>query len=152
MSLLLLPEDSYRRKLTSVANEPRSPALTDTGWGPMVSAALETMSDMHNVTNGQLLIGYSSTAALTTPTVAPDVTSGTSGAIPDGTYYLKYSYTNVFGETLTGPAQTITLSGGGTNSFYHHCPDLAQRGDGGKMVSKYHIRRYIAPVNKNQCR
>jgi hypothetical protein len=117
MSLLLLPEDSYRRKLTSITDEPRSPALTDTGWGPMVSAALETMSAMHDVTNGQLLIGYSATAALAIPTVAPAVTPGTSGTIPDGTYYLKYSYTNAVGETLTGPAQTITLSGGGTNSF-----------------------------------
>lgn len=50
-----------------------------------------------------------------TPPVAVPVSSIvlSGGAIADGTYYCKFTYANLNGETTGSPAATITVSGGG---------------------------------------
>jgi hypothetical protein len=90
---------------------PGTLATGDTDWSPS-QAATAALADMVKLTDGQILIGSSGTAALTDPTTGPSLTASTAGgSLAAGAYEVSYTLTNVFGETLPTTPTSVTLSG-----------------------------------------
>jgi hypothetical protein len=90
---------------------PGTLATGDTDWSPS-QAATAALADMVKLTDGQILMGASGTAALTDPTTGPTLTASTAGgSMAAGSYEASYTLTNVFGETLPTTPTSVTLSG-----------------------------------------
>lgn len=96
--------------------DPAIPAIGDTDWSG-VTALEATFDEYANVTDGQLWIGKTGSSGLANPTTAPTLTAGTSGSLAAGTYQLKYTYTNTYGETAPSSAGSITFASGTANSI-----------------------------------
>lgn len=83
----------------------------DTDWSAS-QAAIAALADIVKLTNGQILIGASGTAALTNPSTGPTLTPSTAGgSLAAGSYEVSYTLTNTFGETLPTTPTSVTLSG-----------------------------------------
>jgi hypothetical protein len=100
--------------LPSVTGIPSKPASGDTDYGTQLDPVFEYLSDTAALTDGQLLIGASGTAALTDPITGPTLTGGTGGSLALGAYDVAYTLTNTYGETLPTSPTTITLTGSQT--------------------------------------
>jgi hypothetical protein len=108
---------SYAKKLyTAVFGTIGSPAtlvIGDTDWSGL-NAAVAVLADETKLTDGEMIIGVSGTAALANPTTGPTLTPGTGGSLVPGAYDVVYTKVNTFGETLPSSPTTITLTSGQT--------------------------------------
>jgi hypothetical protein len=108
---------SYAKKLyTAVFGTIGSPAtlvVGDTDWSGL-NAAVAVLADEQKLTDGEMIIGVSGTAALANPTTGPTLTPGTGGSLVPGAYDVVYTKVNTFGETLPSSPTTITLTSGQT--------------------------------------
>jgi hypothetical protein len=112
MSTTLNGLKSYLRKfLPGTTGIPAVPGTGDTIGDGNVGPGLAALGDMAEMTNGQLLIGFSGAAALTDPTTGPALTASTGGTLASGDYDVAYTWTNDYGETLASSATTVTITG-----------------------------------------
>jgi hypothetical protein len=98
--------------LPSVTGIPSKPASGDTDYGTQLDPVFEYLSDTAALTDGQLLIGASGTAALTDPATGPTLSQGTGGSLTLlSANDVAYTLTNTYGESLPSSPTTITLTG-----------------------------------------
>jgi hypothetical protein len=98
--------------LPSVTGIPSKPASGDTDYGTQLDPVFEYLSDTAALTDGQLLIGASGTAALTDPATGPTLSQGMGGSLTLlSANDVAYTLTNTYGESLPSSPTTITLTG-----------------------------------------
>jgi hypothetical protein len=113
--LISLLKDNAPGIITTWGN-PGNPDIGETDWSG-ITATGATFDEYANVTNGQIWMGKTGAAGLSNPTTAPTLTAATGGSLLAGTYQLKYTYKNSFGETTASSAGSITFASGTTNKI-----------------------------------